>query len=157
MITFLFTGGILIFSTITDLKYRKVYNFITFPSMLLGLILAGFPFAGESYYRLLWMVVLLIIGTFRVMGMGDLKLCMAIVALRGAEEAAGMVLVGILLLLTFSFITNKAATLRMLKDTYYTLFYKTGIIHRKRIEYPFAFFLALGYFLYMLIRWCFHA
>ena len=95
MITFLFTGGILIFSAITDLKYRKVYNFITFPSMLLGLILAGFPFAGESYYRLLWMVVLLIIGTFRVMGMGDLKLCMAIVALRGAEEAAGMVLVGI--------------------------------------------------------------
>lgn len=66
MITFLFTGGILIFSAITDLKYRKVYNFITFPSMLLGLILAGFPFAGESYYRLLWMVVLLIIGTFRV-------------------------------------------------------------------------------------------
>lgn len=92
-----------------------------------------------------------------VMGMGDLKLCMAIVALRGAEEATGMVLVGILLLLTFSFITNKAATLRMLKDTYYTLFYKTGIIHRKRIEYPFAFFLAIGYFLYMLIRWCFHA
>ena len=30
--------------------------------MLLGLILAGFPFAGESYYRLLWMVVLLSIG-----------------------------------------------------------------------------------------------
>ena len=72
MITFLFTVGLLIFSAITDLKYRKVYNFITFPSMLLGLILAGFPFAGESYYRLLWMVVLLIIGTFRVMGMGDL-------------------------------------------------------------------------------------
>ena len=99
--------------------------------MLLGLILAGFPFAGESYYRLLWMVVLLIIGTFRVMGMGDLKLCMAIVALRGAEEAAGMVLVGILLLLTFSFITNKAATLRMLKDTYYTLFYKRHHTQKK--------------------------
>lgn len=156
-LSFIITIVILVISAYTDLKYRKVLNIITFPSMMLGLILCKFPFTGESLYRLLWMLIFFALGYFRMMGFGDLKLIMAVTALRGIEESSGMLLTGILLLLIYCFFTDRKNTVLMLKDTYSTIFYHTPVLKRSDKEYPLAAFLAVGYAVTFLIRRCFFA
>lgn len=156
-LSFIITITILVISAYTDLRYRKVLNIITFPSMALGLFLCRFPFTGESLYRLLWMLIFFALGYFRMMGLGDLKLIMAVTALRGIEESSGMLLAGILLMLVYCFFTDQKNTLLMLKDTYSTIFYHTPIIKRSNKEYPLAAFLFLGYVATILARRCFFA
>lgn len=79
---------------VTDLKFRKIYNWLTLPAMLIGLVLSFFT-AGFSgvLYGLLGMVISLV--TFGwmwgigILGAGDVKLLMAFAALSGAAAAAG--------------------------------------------------------------------
>lgn len=156
-ISFIITLIILLISAITDYTSYRVYNIITFPSMLAGLLLCRFPFSASSCIRLAWMVVFFLIGQLHLMGMGDLKLCMAVIALRGIEEAAWMLLSGAILLFLYCFITDRSNTVLMLKDTCNTLFYHTPVIKRTDKKYPFAVFLALGYILTITIRWWVYA
>ena len=156
-LSFIITIIILIISAYTDLRYRKVLNIITFPSIVLGLVLFKFPFTGESLYRLLWMMIFFALGYFRMMGLGDLKLIMAVTALRGIEESSGMLLAGISLLLMYCFLKDRKNTVSMLKDTYSTIFYHTPVIKRSNKEYPLAAFLFLGYIITILARRCLFA
>ena len=156
-VSFIITLIILSISAKTDYTSYKVYNIITFPSMLAGLILCRFPFSANSFIRLAWMVIFFLIGQLHLMGMGDLKLCMAVIALRGIEEAAWMLLSGAILLFVYCFITDRQNTVLMLKDTYNTLFYHTPVIKRTDKKYPFAVFLAIGYILIITIRWWVYA
>ena len=153
MTTLILVIALLSISSISDFLYRKVYNIATFSAMFLGLLFCGFPFSWNGYYRLLWMTVFFFLGQTHMMGMGDLKLCMAVIALRGIEEASWMLLCGALLMLLYCFVTDRANTILMLKDTYSTIFYHTPIIKRSNKKYPFAVFLASGYLLSALIRW----
>lgn len=157
MVSVIFTIMILVVSAASDLLYRKVYNIVTFPSMLVGLLLSRFPFSANSYYRLLWMVIFFFLGQTRLMGMGDLKLCMAVIALRGIEEASLMLLAGAIFMLLYCFWTDRPNTILMLKDTYSTIFYSTPVIKRLDKQYPFAVFLACGYIAAILIRWWVYA
>ena len=91
------------------------------------------------------------------MGMGDLKLCMAVIALRGIEEASLMLLAGAIFMLLYCFWTDRPNTILMLKDTYSTIFYSTPVIKRLDKQYPFAVFLACGYIAAILIRWWVYA
>ncbi len=154
--TLILTIILLLISAISDLLYRRVYNVATFTAMFLGLLIGGFPLSWNCYYRLLWMAVFFLLGQTHMMGMGDLKLCMAVIALRGIEEASWMLLYGALLMLLYCFVTDRTNTILMLKDTYSTIFYHTPIIKRSTKKYPFAVFLAGGYLLFTLIRWWLH-
>lgn len=156
MTSFIITVIILLIAVYTDVRYRKIPNIIVFPSMAIGLLLCGFPFRWESYYRLIWVFFFFFLGSFRLMGMGDLKLCMAITILRGIEESSLMLFFGSISLLVYCFITERNNTLLMLKDTYYFFAYNTKIIKRSDKQYPFAVFLSIGYVLAVLTRsWLF--
>lgn len=153
-ITLLLTLIMLLVSSITDYKYRKVFNEVTFSAMLLGLLLNGFPLSVNSYYKLLWMLVFFFIGSLGIMGMGDLKLCMAVIAMRGIEETSMMLLFGIFFLLLYCLLDDRKNTLLMIKDTYNTIFYHMPVIKRSDKKYPFAVFLSFGYIVRILMRWC---
>lgn len=144
-ISLLVTAVLLIVSAVTDAKEHKVLNALTFPSMAIGLILCGFPFTSECYARLFWMAVFFIFGSFRWMGLGDIKLIMAVTALRGVQESAGMFIMGTVILLCYCFLTDRENTIHMVEDTWHTLAYHTPVVKRSDKEYPFALFLALGY------------
>lgn len=153
-ITLLLTLIMLLISSITDFKYRKVFNEITFSAMILGLLFNGFPLSACSYYRLLWMLIFFLMGSLGIMGMGDLKLCMAVIAMRGIEEASMMLLFGIFFLFLYCLFDDRKNTLFMIKDTYNTIFYHTPVIKRSDKKYPFAVFLSFGYIAGVLVRWC---
>lgn len=71
-------------AAIQDKKNGTIPNILTFPSIVIGLI-CTFVFQGinEGVERGILLVVLFFIGGFYIMGMGDLKLLMAIGAMNG--------------------------------------------------------------------------
>lgn len=132
-------------AAVTDVLYLTVPNLITFPVMIAGLLLCGFPVTRESYIRLAWMFVFFVIGYFRIMGMGDLKLCMAVISLRGIGETWRMLLAAAVLMLLFCIVTDTHDTIINLKLTVKSFIYNTKFKCFSAALYPFAMFLALGY------------
>jgi prepilin peptidase CpaA len=81
---------ILIISLITDLKYRKILNIVTLPSVILAFLyyvtskgLDGLLFSGKGF--LVGLSILLIPYILGGMGAGDVKLMAAIGALMGTS------------------------------------------------------------------------
>ena len=70
-------------AAIWDIRTGKIPNFLTFPSMLFGTIYACAMGTETGLERILLLVVLFVIGSSNIFGMGDLKLIMAIGALNG--------------------------------------------------------------------------
>ena len=95
-ISYFFTLAVVGASACFDAKYRRVPNYITFPAMVIGLLLAGFPFTKESYIRLFALLIIFLLGQNRLMGMGDLKMIMAVAALRGIGRHGGCSCLGFL-------------------------------------------------------------
>lgn len=82
----LFVVGVI--ATVTDFWRRKIYNWLTLPAMVLGLLLNGLQFGwsglGEAFLGLLLgFVIFLILGLLGMMGGGDVKLAAAVGALIG--------------------------------------------------------------------------
>ena len=153
-ITLIFTIIILLISFITDIKTRKIYNIITFPSIITGLIISAVFHDGLLLYRIIWLFAFYFIGTLGMMGMGDLKLIMSIIALRGIGEAAYSLLFGSLLLLIYCLITNHKVMIETLKDTLHYIVLHTPMPKRSDTKYPLASFIALGYGVYWLLIIC---
>lgn len=153
MLTFFITVFLLLTASACDIKDRIIPNVLTLPMIPIGLFLSGFPLTWESIERFVWVIVFFLIGYIRIMGMGDLKLIMAVICLRGIQETSAMFFVGTLLLFVYCLATETETTIRSFKDLYYMFFYHTGMIQRSSKKYPFAAFLAVGYFLVVLVRW----
>lgn len=144
-ISYFLTLAVVGASACFDAKYRRVPNYITFPAMVIGLLLAGFPFTKESYIRLFALLIIFLLGQTRLMGMGDLKMIMAVAAWRGYREAWWMFLLGVLIMTAFCFLTEPRQTAEAFHNVFRLFKYRTGTLERNGKEYPFAVFLALGY------------
>ena len=155
-LTILITITILAIASYTDLKYRRVPNWLTFPGMITGILLCGIFERGDLVSRLIWLAIFFFIGMLAIMGMGDLKLMMAVIALRGIMTASITLLAGAMLLLVYCIVTEgpkkvldgfKLAMKCMLLGNYKNKF--------EGKEYPFAVFISMGYVCTIMIRmWC---
>ena len=145
-ISFVLVLSVLCICALTDIKDRKVYNIVTFPAMVAGIILS-FVYGGiwNTAYTLFFMLIFFFLGTLRLMGMGDIKLLMAVAAIRGGRESTLMFLYGAIFMLIYCTVTTPAEACRALKNTYYFYIYGTPIVKNSKREYPFAAFLLLGY------------
>ncbi len=94
------TTVVLAIATYTDLRFRRIPNWLVLPFLLLGLVtsasLGGWHGLGQSFLGLA--MGLLIFGAVALlggMGMGDVKLCAAIGAWVGPQQLAlALVLTG---------------------------------------------------------------
>lgn len=73
----------MVIAAIIDKKKMRIPNWITFPSIFLGLALNFVISWQEGLISLGIIIVLFFIGAIGFLGMGDLKLMMAVVALKG--------------------------------------------------------------------------
>ena len=88
IITFL----MLIAASVQDYRKRKISNRITFPGIIIGLVLNSIVSWQNGLICFAIIVGLFFIGIIGIFGMGDLKLVMATVALQG-YFAAGVTIV----------------------------------------------------------------
>ena len=86
---------LLLAAVITDLRSQKIYNVLTFPMTLLG-ILSAIPLCASPWAGLAGAGIALIASlpaeVFKAMRMGDVKLLMAVGALTGPDMALRAVL-----------------------------------------------------------------
>ncbi len=84
-------AGLLIVASITDVGWQKIYNWTTYPGLLLGLVLGGLQFGWPGLEDRLLAVLLcggLMLLAFLLMGIGggDVKLITMMAAFLGIER-----------------------------------------------------------------------
>ena len=138
----------------TDIKTGKIKNYVVFPAMAFGLFFSLITKDGLFAQRIWVWILLFILGMFRLMGMGDIKLVMAVACLIQPMYALYIFLLGECLLIAFCFVTRPSDTVNMLKDTVRFLVYRIPIPRRSWKTYPFAvpflaaFLFGTGYLLW---------
>lgn len=137
----------------TDMRYRKVPNILTFPAMIAGLLLCVLFRRQDLGSRVAMVIFFFFFGMLRWMGLGDIKLIMGMICLKGANIGLFSLLAGELFLLIYCLLTNREAMVATLQDTWNALLYKTKILKHSDREYPAAVFIALGFCAVMVIQW----
>lgn len=98
-------------AALLDLKWGRIPNWLTFPAMLLGVLYIFWQYgAGTGVERCILLLALFLAGTLSIIGMGDLKLLMALGALNGSFCLAVTVLTASLLLLAVELIRHREET-----------------------------------------------
>lgn len=138
------TAWLLLISSYTDLKRRKVYNSITFPAMAAGLILCAATSAIHLPGRMISLAVWFFMGALHLMGMGDLKLLMAVCAIWGFRTSLFSLLFGCLFLAAYSTVMDPKEMKDAVINVRNFLFYHTPVPTKGRKTYPFAVFLSAG-------------
>lgn len=101
-----------LYSCYTDLKYTMIKNYITFPLMIIGL---EYNFINNN--MLSSILGILVVLLFLFLGMGDVKLLMAVGSIVGYEKNLDIIILSMFLSLLFS-IFNKSFFLSI-KNLYY--------------------------------------
>lgn len=138
------TAGLLLISSYTDLTRRKVYNKVTYPAMLAGLILCSVTSMRHLPGRIVSLAVWFFMGALHLMGMGDLKLLMAVCAIWGFRTSLYALLSGCLFLAAFSAVMDPREMKEAVINVGNFLFYHTPVPTKGRKTYPFAVFLSAG-------------
>lgn len=145
-------AALLLICTITDLKDRKIYNSVVFPVMLVGFLWVIAVSIAASYAnlgRLLVFVGVFMFGATGLIGLGDIKLCMALSLLTPPIILLIVILAAEILLLTTQFLWAPAKTLEKVQVGLYA-FRTRGLSKLKKNVategIPFAPFLAISYY-----------
>lgn len=117
VLSYILTFIMLVFLSITDYKYKKIPNKITFPCMLLGLSLNGIP----GFWSWFFIGVLLLFGALYLMPMGDIKMYMALCFFLSPYSVLFVLLFSQILLITFHFFKKRKNALKEIKTTSYPL------------------------------------
>jgi prepilin peptidase CpaA len=80
------TVVLLVAATVTDIRFRRIPNYLTFPAIAAGLAIRSFSEGWTGLILgvaggILAPVILMLLRMFRRLGMGDLKLAVAVGAL----------------------------------------------------------------------------
>jgi len=147
---------VLIVASIFDIKTRRIPNWLNFSAMLvsIGLSLWGvFGDEGSAQYlvRFLLFISIFFFGSLRLMGMGDIKLLMALALLNTPLQLLLAIACGAVMLVGFSLLRNGRKTIERVR---YSLITVSERQIPKPVEdelIPFAPYLTAGYILISLI------
>lgn len=138
-----------------DRKSGKIPNAVTFPAILLGLVLC-FRFCSLEYFIRCCAAILLLFlaGASGIAGMGDIKLLMSVASVSGFLPTALTLGLGAILLVLHSAYVNRRDTIADLKAVIWAM--GTGdlrLLSRQGEKRPFAVYLASGYAIIVAWRW----
>lgn len=127
-------------ASVFDVETHKIPNDISFPAILTGLITSIIRNQVDLILLIISVVILLIIGLFGLMGMGDIKLLIAISTFVGPQLMFFVLIYAEIMLVLYSFIVKKtsfAIAINSIKKRYISKNLKGGI--------PFAPFITASF------------
>lgn len=130
----------------------RIPNRITFTAMGIGLVATLFVSPLICLQRLAAICVLFFFGMFGLMGMGDLKLCMGLVALCGWLDALYIVVIACVLMILWCLIENPYRAISEIKSAFFCILVRTQPSGMGK-KYPFSVFLFVGFMCLMFARW----
>lgn len=148
----LITGIVLIIATINDLINRKISNYITIPAFFVGIVLTLLYDPKGIVLKIFFIALYFFIGMLGIIGLGDIKLLMAITCIYGVENTAYIFFGAVILLFLYCFITRPGETIKMIKNTINVFLYKTKVIVYSKEKYPFAVFMLSSFLVYESLR-----
>ena len=139
---------LLIAATITDINFRKIPNYITFPFIFAGLVLTGVFSPSDYFVKTVTLVILFFCGMTNVIGLGDIKLIMALCAIWHPFYALISVAVASVIIFIWQLIKNPKSTIQGINKS---LLFLTGQYkpedRTEKNTAPFAPYLSLAYIL----------
>ena len=139
------TSIIMLISCYTDLTTYKVLNIVTFPTIIIGLVCSFSYSKTEFLIRFIIIVLLFFLSGLNLMGMGDVKLCMAVTAMMGPDIFFNTLLFGALFMIWYCLIHDYSDMIRSLKMTKDLFLFQIPITRFSSRSYPFAFFLSCAF------------
>lgn len=127
-----------------DIRTFRIPNALTFPVMAAGLAASLVLSPTLFFSRALSIVILFFFGMTGLMGMGDLKLCMAITALCGFFEMLYMVLAACVAMLVYCIMEDPKRAAADIGATFQRLRFRLKV-DDTGARYPFSFFLLIGF------------
>lgn len=156
----------MVFSSITDIKYKKVFNYVTFPLMITGIIYNLIFYGGYGLKKslmgiimsfLIFMIINIIV---KNIGFGDVKLMMGVGAYLGWQRSLEIYIVSIFLFIIVRVILSPKEILEAIKKIYYLV---SSIFLSKKIRtidfkssgkvYSFVPCLLIGYSITLVLRY----
>lgn len=150
-------GSALVYSCYTDFKERKIKNYVTFPLMLLGLIFNLIADGWEGvFFSVKGMLLIgfagLILAVLGGMGMGDVKLFMAIGAFFGAPFALDTFAFSSLLFILSFILLRPKRIFRAFRNIYRAILVSKTLKAKPSISekesafvFPYAIFISIGF------------
>ena len=151
-LSYLITAVVLLISSINDVISRKISNYITIPAFFAGIVLTVLNDPKELIIKTIFAFIYFYIGSFRIIGLGDVKLLIALTYIYGVQNTSYIFLGAVVVLFIYCLITKFQETKRMIKNTVDVIFYKAKLIVYSKEKYPFAVFLSISFILYECVR-----
>lgn len=139
-----------IVSTI-DLKRGIIPNYLTFPTIGLGLVISLILDQGNLFGIIVCFAVLFIMGCIGVCGFGDIKALMVITALNGWKIATISFVLSQVIMVCFLFCKMPKATVDEFKNTAPQIFNGGVTIDTTKKRHVYAPYLLAGYIISVLI------
>jgi Flp pilus assembly protein protease CpaA len=138
-------------AAIFDIKTNQIPNKLTFPVISIGLILTLITQPITTFIiAFVAIIIWFFLGMTNFMGLGDIKLVMAITAIGGCHMGIISFIIGILFLCLFALVTNPIETGVYVHKMLRRLRFKKEPIYKGSTKYKFAPFLFLGVIFYIL-------
>lgn len=136
-------------SAITDIIKGKIYNCISVSGIIVGVVTCSS--FKELHATIIALLLIFLFGMLRLMGMGDIKLWMAIASLVGLQTSCIFVALGGLLLIIYTLCSDFRNSLEILEISIKSLLYNRKLIPFEQKGYPFAPFLFIPSLTYSFI------
>lgn len=140
---------ILTIATIWDIRTKKIPNLLILSGLIGGFL--RMSSVNSVIWAIIFLVILLLFSSLRLIGNGDIKLWMVISLFTGILGSCIIMLFAVGLFFLYGLIRYKKAALHIYITSFTNLATKQGIKRYTGIEIPFAPFMLAGYILYLFI------
>lgn len=138
-------------AAIFDIKTKRIPNSLTFSTICIGIIFSAFTRSMTENLIIIGVIIVwFFLGMTNFLGLGDIKLIMAVTAIGGWQMGLFSFVVGILLLCLFALICNPIETGIYIKKFFRRLRFKKEPIYKKSTKYKFVPFMFVGVIVYIL-------
>lgn len=136
----------------TDIQYRKVKNYVTFPVFFIGTFICILTPEKDLLPVAIGFVLYAAFGYLHLMAMGDSKFLIALTAIYGLKFSFFSMLIGVAANFLYALFTDVDAVILAIKNVKNFVLYHTPVPTKDKTRYPFTVFISIGAVILLVLR-----